>query len=295
MILNVSGRTDIVAFYTPWFMKRYREGFVDVRNPFNPKLISRISFNDVDLIVFCTKNPKPILKYIKEIKKPILFQITLTSYKKDIEPNVINKNEIIECIKELSNIIGKDFISVRYDPIFISDKYNINYHIKAFDRLCSKLSGYVNNIIISFIDEYKNVLKNLKALNYHDITDDEYEIIGKEFSRIAKENNLIVQTCFEKRDLIEYGFTKSDCVPITLAYTLTGKKFPKWHARKGDLCNCAQMVDIGVYNSCRHFCKYCYANFDEKKVNQNFSKHDINSTLLVGHIEKDDIIKERKK
>ena len=96
MILNVSGRTDIVAFYTEWFMNRYKEGFVDVRNPFNPKMISRIKFENVDAILFCTKNPKPILKYLKEIDKPILFHVTLTSYNKDIEPNVPNKKEMIE-------------------------------------------------------------------------------------------------------------------------------------------------------------------------------------------------------
>ena len=81
MVLNVSGRTDVVAFYTDWFMKRYEEGFVDVRNPFNPKLVSRIDFNDVDLILFCTKNPIPILDKIKKIDKPILFHVTLTPYK----------------------------------------------------------------------------------------------------------------------------------------------------------------------------------------------------------------------
>ena len=82
MILSVSTRTDIVAFYTPWFMKRYEEGFVDVRNPFYQRLVNRIYFEDVDLIFFCTKNPIPMVENIKLIKKPILFHITLTPYKK---------------------------------------------------------------------------------------------------------------------------------------------------------------------------------------------------------------------
>ena len=94
MILNVSGRTDVVAFYTPWFMNRYKAGFVDVRNPIYPKLVSRIYFDDVDCIVFCTKNPHPILPFLKEIKQPILFQVTLTPYKSDIEPNIFDKKEI---------------------------------------------------------------------------------------------------------------------------------------------------------------------------------------------------------
>ena len=72
MILNVSGRTDVVAFYSEWFMNCYKKGFIDVRNPFNPKLISRISFDNVDLIVFCTKNPLPIMPYLKEINIPFL-------------------------------------------------------------------------------------------------------------------------------------------------------------------------------------------------------------------------------
>ena len=85
MILNVSGRTDIVAFYTEWFMNRYKEGYVDVRNPFYERLVSRIYFDDVDLIVFCSKNPLPIIPYIEKIDNPIIFNVTITPYHKDIE------------------------------------------------------------------------------------------------------------------------------------------------------------------------------------------------------------------
>ena len=165
MVLNISGRTDIVAFYSDWFMNRIKEGFVDVRNPFNKKLVSRIYFEDVDLILFCTKNPIPILDKIEKINKPILFHVTLTPYKRDIEVNVPPKGKIIEAIKKLSNIIGKDNICVRYDPIFISDEYTLDYHIRNFDKLCTLLNGYVQTIIVSFIDDYKKlVLKNTEGL-----------------------------------------------------------------------------------------------------------------------------------
>lgn len=294
MVLNVSGRTDIVAFYSDWFIERYKEGYIDVRNPFYPKLISRIYFKNVDLILFCTKNPIPILDKLKYIDKPILFHVILTPYKKDIEPNVLPKGIIIEAIKRLSKVIGIDNLTIRYDPIFISEKYNLDYHIKAFDKLCSLLNGYVNKIIVSFIDDYKNVRKNEKILNFREFTEKDYEIIGKNFSRIAKENSMTVQTCFENRNLVEYGFIKGECLSHELAYKLTGKKYKTWKARKGANCNCVEMVDIGVYNSCKHFCKYCYANYDEKQVNNNFNSHFKDSSLLVGRIEKDDLIKERK-
>lgn len=293
MILNVSGRTDVVAFYSDWFINRYNEGFVDVRNPFNKKMISRIYFEDVDVILFCTKNPIPILSEIKNIDKPILFHVTLTPYKKDIEPNIPDKKEIIKAIKELSNIIGIDNIYIRYDPIFISDSYTLEYHIKAFDKLCSLLNGYVNKIIVSFIDDYKNVRKNNQILNYREFTEKDYQIIGTHFSTSARKNKMTVQTCFEDRNLVEYGFIKGDCLSHELAFKLTGKTYKNWTARKGKKCNCVQMVDIGVYNSCKHYCKYCYANFDENKVDYNFSHHISTSSLLIGTLEKDDIIKRR--
>lgn len=291
MILNVSSRTDIVAFYSEWFMNRYRSGFVDVRNPFNPKLVSRIYFDDVDMIMFCTKNPLPILDYLKEIDKPILFHVTLTSYLEDIEPNVISKKDIIEGIKKISNIIGIDNVYVRYDPIFISDKYSIEYHKKMFERMCSLLEGYVKHIIVSFIDEYKNVKKNENVLKKREFTLDDYKEIGISFSESARRYGMSVQTCFEEMNLVQYGFIKGECLSHGLAYKLTGKSYKKWSSRK---CNCVEMVDIGVYNSCKHLCKYCYANYDEKMVSRNYNNHDSNSSLLVGHLEEDDIIKVRR-
>lgn len=294
MILNVSSRTDIVAFYTDWFMNRYNEGYVDVRNPFNPSLVSRISFSDVDLIFFCTKNPIPILNRLNQIKIPILFHVTLTPYKNDIEVNVPDKKDIIDSIKKLSSIIGKENLTIRYDPVFISDKYNLEYHIKAFERLCSLLEGYTNRILISFLDEYKNVKKNKNILKYKELTIDDYKIIGESFSKSARAHNMEVFTCFEDNNLIEYGFVKGECLSHELAYKITGKKYKNWTARKGKKCNCVEMVDIGCYNTCKHLCKYCYANYDEDMVNKNCTTHDKNSSILIGKINKNDIIKERK-
>lgn len=295
MILNVSGRTDIVAFYTEWFMNRYKEGFVDVRNPFNKKLVSRINFNNVEAILFCTKNPIPIISHLKEINKPIIFQVTLTPYKKDIEPNVPNKSLIIDAIKKVSEIIGIENTFVRYDPIFLSNKYSVEYHTKAFERMCTLLDGYVKNIIVSFIDDYKNVRNNKEILKYKQFTETDYKAIGTNFSKSASSHNMTVQTCFEERNLLEYGFKIGECISHQYAYQLTGKKYKNWTARKEQKCNCVQLVDIGVYNSCGHYCKYCYANFDERQVIENIQNHSQKSTLLVGKIEKDDIIKERTK
>lgn len=295
MILFASGRTDIPAFYSKWFINRVKAGFVDVRNPFNQNLISRINFSDVDLIMFCSKNPLLMIDKLKVLKVPVLFHVTITPYGKDVEPNIPDKRLIIEGVKKLSLVLGIDNLVLRYDPIFLSDKYNVDYHIRAFDKLCKNLNGYVNKIIVSFMDEYKNVRSNKNILKYRTFTREDYKKIGEAFSKSAMDNGMSVQTCFEDNDLTEYGFVKGECLSHELAYILTGKKFKSSNVRKEKKCECVQMVDIGDYNSCMHMCKYCYANYDEKAVSSNFKMHDDNSSLLIGSIQSDDVIKVRKK
>lgn len=295
MILFASGRTDIPAFYSNWFINRVKAGFVDVRNPFNQKLVSRIYFSDVDLIMFCSKNPLPMINKLDTLNVPVLFHVTITPYSKDVEPNIPDKRLIIEGVKKLSLVLGIDNVVVRYDPIFLSDKYNVDYHIKAFDKLCKNLNGYVNKIIVSFMDEYKNVRSNKNILKYRAFTREDYKKIGEAFSKSAHDNGMSVQTCFEDEDLTAYGFVKGECLSHELAYILTGKKFKSSNVRKEKKCECVQMVDIGDYNSCMHMCKYCYANYDEKMVSSNFKRHDDNSSLLIGSIQSDDVIKVRKK
>lgn len=295
MILFASGRTDIPAFYSNWFINRVKVGFVDVRNPFNQKLVSRIYFSDVDMIMFCSKNPLPMINKLDILKVPVLFHVTITPYGKDVEPNIPDKRLIIDGVKKLSLVLSIDNVVVRYDPIFLSDKYNVDYHIRAFDKLCKNLNGYVNKIIVSFMDEYKNVRSNKNILKYRAFTREDYKKIGEAFSKSAYDNGMSVQTCFEDEDLTEYGFVKCECLSHELAYILTGKKFKSSNVRKEKKCECVQMVDIGDYNSCMHMCKYCYANYDEKAVSNNFERHDDNSSLLIGSIQRDDVIKVRKK
>ena len=69
MILNTGSRTDIPAFFSDWFYRRVGEGFVMARNPYRPELVSRYALDPqvVDSIVFCTKNPAPMLPRLAEL------------------------------------------------------------------------------------------------------------------------------------------------------------------------------------------------------------------------------------
>ncbi len=284
MIINASGRTDIVAYYMNWFVNRWNEGYFDVRNPFNPKLVSRIFVSDVDMIVFCTKNPLPLLDTIHLFSVPIQLQVTITGYFKDMEPQVPDKGEIIACVQKLSSYLGKENVCVRYDPILLNSKYNVDYHIRAFNKLCTILKGYVSKMIVSFVDDYKNVRNN--HLDYHEPSNEEYLKLKEAFEK----NDMKIVSCMENKYHI--GDEKDCCISIKYAFERTGKFFKEWKARD---CHCVNMVDVGAYNSCLHGCKYCYANFDSKKIVSNYKMHDVNSSLLIGHLNLDDQVKIRRK
>ena len=59
-------------------------------------------------------------------------------------------------------------------------------------------------------------------------------------------------------------------------------------------CACYITGDIGAYNSCGHFCRYCYANADRETVLRSLQMHDPDSPLLIGHVQPEDIIHEAK-
>lgn len=296
MVVNVSGRTDVVAFYMDWFMKRLDEGFFLVRNPFCKNLVHRIDCEDIDLLVFCTKNPEPLLKNLSSISIPFIVHVTITPYGMDYEPNVPNKKSTIEVVKRLARIIGKDKIYIRYDPIILSEKYTVEEHIKLFRSIVESLKGCTNSIIVSFVDDYKNVQKNMEVLKKREPSEEDYALIGKSFVEIASENDMTVQTCGEVNTLFEYGFIQEDCVTSELVERLTGKVIKeKWHARSDKNCNCIHMYDIGDYNSCKHMCKYCYANYNEDEIQKNVLKHDVDSPILLGDIGENDVIKPLKK
>jgi len=105
MIISVSRRTDIPAFYSKWFFNRIKEGYVLVPNPYNPKMISRVSLDPavVDCIVFWTKNPNPMIEQFDRLKDyKYYFQFTLNPYGKDIENHLPSVQKRINIFKRLT-------------------------------------------------------------------------------------------------------------------------------------------------------------------------------------------------
>ena len=290
MIIHTGMRTDIPAFYSDWFVNRLKAGFVMVRNPYNPHSVTRYRLTPdvVDLIGFCTKNPAPMLPHM-DLLRPFgqYWFVTITPYGKEIEPHTPNKLHVLDSFKQLSDIVGADCIGWRYDPIFISDAYPIERHIKAIEYMAKSLSGYTQTAVISFIDLYEKTKRNFPDV--HAVSADQRLALGKAFVEIGSQYGMTIRPCAEGSELAQFGADCSGCMTIA-TYEKALHQRLKVPAKPGARKECACYLggDIGAYNTCGHLCKYCYANYDVDTVRRNMSIHDPKSPMLIGHILPDD-------
>lgn len=291
MIVNVGGRTDIVNYYSEWLINRLKEGYVYSRNPLFTNNVSKISLKpeDVDCLMFCSKNYKPILKYIKEIneKYRIICYYTITAYGKDVEPNVPSIDDSIKTLIELSKIVGKEKVLWRYDPILLTKKYTIKKHIETFEIMAEKIAPYVQRCIFSFVEMYKKLGYNMPEIIPF-TSENKLEIANK-IGQIAKKYNLYIQTCGTDENYEKYGIHLSGCTTTEILEKANNVKYKNIKAkgmRKG--CHCIPSRDIGAYDTCINGCKYCYANERPELAKENIKLHDENSPILIGSIKETD-------
>ena len=294
MIINTGQRTDIPAFYSDWFANRMKEGFVCVRNPYYPNQVSRYRLDPsvVDCIGFCTKNPEPMFRYFDLLKDfGQYWFVTITPYGRDIEPHVKDKYKLIDDFKRLSETVGVNAVGWRYDPIFISEKYSAEYHLRAFEKMASELDGYTGTAVISFIDLYPKVRRNFPEAR--EVAKKERLELGKAFVEIATAHGMTLKPCAEGNDLAVFGADCGGCMKISDYEKAIGKRLnaPKKKGARAE-CACYLACDIGAYNTCRHLCKYCYANAESAKVLAQSRLHDPKSPFLIGNYQKDDVIRD---
>lgn len=298
MILSVSRRTDIPAFFSDWFMKRIKEGYLMVRNPMNYHQVSKISLSPevVDCFVFWTKNPAEMIGKLDLITHyNYYFQFTITSYNDTLELNVPKKTGVITTFKRLSDLIGKNRVIWRYDPILFTDSIDESYHYKYFEKLASKLKDFTDKCVISFLDTYINCERNLRHSRITILDEDNTVKVSKLLNDIAMSNKIQLATCAEDIDLSSYGICKNKCIDPLLISNISSKEINVSKDKtQRDSCRCVTSIDIGSYNTCSHNCLYCYANYNINSVNSNLLKHNPGSPLLIGNLEPDDKINTRK-
>ncbi len=298
MIISVSRRTDIPAFYSDWFFNRIREGYVLVRNPFAAGQVSRISLKreKVDCFVFWTKNPEKMLPDLDLIKDyPFYFQFTLNPYGMEFERNVPDKTRVSDTFLRLSDKLGPKRVIWRYDPVIINDAFSVERHEECFGKLADKLCAYTSKCIISFVDYYKKIDKAFKTNAIQELQEEKIKEAAKKISVIGNTYGLKLETCAEKTDLWEYGIGHACCIDPELITEITGTPVRyKKDANQRKECGCAASVDIGAYNTCIHGCLYCYATYSKASVDRNRAGYDPDSPLLCSSLKITDKITDRR-
>jgi hypothetical protein len=295
MLINSGMRTDIPAYFSEWFYNRIREGYVLTRNPYYPEQVTRYRLTPdvVDCLGFCTKNPEPMLERIHELDAFRQFWfVTITPYGKEMEPYVPDKEQVMDSFIRLSEIVGIASVGWRYDPIFLTEKYDVAFHIDSFEKMAEKLSGYVDQCVISFIDLYEKTKRNFPQARAVGRSD--REIIGREFARIGRKYGIQIRSCCEGTELARFGVDVSGCMTKEVVERAIGigLDVPRGQKAPRDACDCFLGNDIGMYNTCGHGCVYCYANYDRETVVRNMRLHNPKSPFLIGEKQEGDRIHE---
>lgn len=309
IIISASRSTDIPAFYSDWFFHRLKLGYSVWTNPFNG-IKSYISFKHVRLIVFWSKNPKPLLKHLdnlKELNINCYIQYTLNDYEKEgLERGVPSIENRIETFKCLVDKLGYGKVIWRFDPLILTNAITVAELLCKAKNIGDQLKGYTEKMIFSFADisVYKKVKANLEisGINYREFSEEDMHMFAKGISELNKNWGFELATCSEKIELEQYGIAHNRCIDDDLMIKLfpNDKKLMSFlgvETQQPDMfnddicliktknkkdkgqrqfCGCIMSKDIGEYNTCPHLCDYCYANDTIEKVKNNWKLHLLN-------------------
>ena len=293
MILNTGARTDTVQYFSKWLLKSFEEGFVYTRNPLFPNKVIKYELTPekIDAVLFCSKNYRPILPRLHEITDQYrtYFHYTVTAYGKEIEPGVPSIDESIKTLIELSELVGRQRVAWRYDPVLLTEKYTIEKHFETFEYIAEKLAPYIDRCIFSFVEMYRRLENNMPELI--PMTEADKERLAEGLGRIARKYAIRIQTCGTNGDYGRYGIHSSGCATLEILGTANHCTFREIkHKGLREGCHCIESRDLGAYDTCLNGCKYCYANKNPKKAIENFQYCNPDSPILLGEIKDTDII-----
>ena len=284
-IIQTGGRTDTVQYYSDWLLRRFEEGYVLVRNPRYPHLVTRydLSPDKVDCVVFCSKDYRPILPRLHEVtdRFPACFFYTITAYGKDVEPGVPPIEAGMETLKALSAQVGRQRVAWCYDPVLLTKDYTIPRHLETFEAMARELAPFVDKCIFSFVEMYRKLAVNMPELR--PVLPAQRQELAAGLGAIAARYGLPLQICGTDQDFSRFGIRPSGCMTLETLGKANGVVF-KERAHRGMRpgCHCIEARDIGAYDSCPNGCRYCYANTDPRLAQKNYCLHDPASPFLLG-------------
>lgn len=265
MIISASRRTDIPAWHALWFMEQLRAGKTRVKNPFRPSVEKEVSLlrEDVDCIVFWTRNAKPLLPYLREIKEagyPVLFLYTVTPYGTDLEPGIPPMEKRLASLAELASRMPAGTVIWRYDPIIFTPRYTEGFHKEKFAEMAEYLKNFTFRCITSFVQFYRKCRTNLTRCGAYDPPVEVKAELLQSLLQMARSHGITLQTCSSETDVSASGVIPGACIDAELINSLYGLNItPKKDPGQRKACLCTLSTDIGGYGTCRSKCIYCYA------------------------------------
>jgi len=220
VIVSASRSTDIPAFYADWFFDRLKKGYSAWTNPFNG-VKSYVSYAKTRFIVFWSKNPRPLLKYLPILKEKGIgcyVQYSLNDYEEEGLEKVPSLESRIETFKLLVEHLGKGAVIWRFDPLILTDYISVDNLLAKAQRIGEQLKGFTERLVFSYADiaVYKKVKANLEksGIPYHEWTTEQMEDFARRLSQMNKESgwNFQLATCGEKIDIEQYGITHNRCI-----------------------------------------------------------------------------------
>ncbi len=282
MIISASYRTDIPAFYTPWLMSRLHAGFCRVVNPYGGgEHAVSLRPDDVDGFVLWSRNMRPLLPYLDDIRRiaPFTVQFTLTGYGRALESSVVPAAEAIAQLHELRRRFGPRVAVWRYDPVVLASTLDAATHATSFARLAAALAGAVDEVVLSFMQAYRKTRRNLdRAAARHDFAwvdppEDEKRALLARLAAIAGEHGIAATLCSQP-GLLGPGFGEARCIDAGRLSDVAQTPVAARESGNRPGCRCALSRDIGAYDTCPHGCVYCYAVADRDRAVGNFHAHD---------------------
>ncbi|MFW6007453.1 MAG: DUF1848 family protein [Nanoarchaeota archaeon] len=290
MIISASRRTDIPAFYSRWFMDKVQKEKCVYYNPYNNHGYElSLTPEDVDVLVFWSKNYIPLMSYLKDLKVKynLFFHYTITGITNDsLEPEVIDIDKAISNFKRLVELFGPEKVRWRFDPVLFTVETDENYYLQKFKYISDKLKDHTQSCYFSIAHIYKKVKRNFSKIDDINIlfkTEKEKKMFSDKLAEIASNRNITLYSCCNDF-LINKKIKKSSCIDATYFNKIFNLNLDVSRAPTRDQCNCYKSTDIGVYNTCPHGCIYCYANYNQKKALRNYNEHHYQQEFL-GNIE----------
>ena len=280
-IISASRRTDIPAFYMPWFMEHLEDGRFDAVNPYNNRLkIVSAGPDQVHSIVFWSKNFGPFIAAdygmrMEEMGYHLFFNFTINSTVPILEPAVPSLEKRIEQLAALSKQFGSRAIHWRFDPLsFFSTKNGpVQDNLADFSEIAAAAAhAGIERCITSFMDFYPKIARRVKMIPgfaFYDPPIEKKIDMLYQLQETLESYGIELHACCEKALLeklpADLSIKTSSCVPNELLAELYGKevslrKDAGQRLKAG--CGCGVSVDIVSYQEhpCGHRCLYCYAS-----------------------------------